>query len=294
MPDDTGIEIRNIEANGIRFALLEAGDGPLLLLLHGYPDNAWTWEWQIPSLARAGFRVVAPFLRGYPPSEVPARGYFDMATLVTDVRALIDGLNAGQAAFVVGQDWGAAITYGLLAACPDSVRRAAALAIPHPAQIRRTLKRSPRHAIRSFHWFLYQLPWLPELMIRYRDGAFIRTLWRLWSPGFDDEEHVAEIRQMMASPGVVEATLAYYRAIFRSDRQDPGLADVRERLSAPIRVPTLVLCGSQDMRAEMLAEQAEFFTSEYDWQIVDGAGHFLHREKPEAVNRFLIDWLQRG
>lgn len=288
-----GMKQAEITANGLRFACLEQGEGPLVLLLHGFPDNAWTWERQMPVLAAAGYRVVAPFLRGYPPSEIPAGGYYDLATLATDVKSLIEVLNDGQPCLLVGQDWGAAISYGVLAAYPESVRRAVILAVPHPVEVRRTLKRSPRHAIRSFHWFLFQLPGLPEWLCRVRDYAFIEWLWKLWSPAYDDHAHLARIRAMLRQPGAMEATLAYYRAMFRRDRADPALADVRARLADPIAVPTRVLCGSQDMRGEMLPRQQDLFSGDYDWQIVEGAGHFLHREQPQAVNALILEWLRR-
>src|SRR5438046_2172000 len=110
-----------ISANGLTFAFLEEGpaDGPLVLLLHGFPDNAMSWERQIPVLAAAGYRVVAPWLRGYPPTEIPTRGYYDRATLAMDVKALIENLNNGKPCLLVGQDWGAAIGYGVLAAFPE-------------------------------------------------------------------------------------------------------------------------------------------------------------------------------
>ncbi len=282
-----------IEANGICFAYLEAGSGPLVLLLHGYPDNAWSWEHQLPVLADAGYRAVAPFLRGYPPTDIPANGYYDMATLAADVAALVDALGDGAPALLIGQDWGAAISYGVLAAFPEKFRRAAILAIPHPDEIRRTLRRSPRHAIRSFHWFLFQLPWLPEWLSRTRDFAFIEYLWRLWSPGYVDETHIERIKNMLTEPGAVEAGLAYYRALLRRKKQDPALADVRKRLTDPIRIPTLVLCGDHDMRREMLERQRRFFAAGYEWDVIAGTGHFLHRERPDTVNTRILDWLAR-
>ena len=168
-----------ITANGLRFAYLEAGEGPLVLLLHGFPDNAHTWDRQMPALAAAGYRVVAPFLRGYPPTEIPDAGYFDLATLATDIKCLIDGLNAGQPCHLVGQDWGAAISYAVLAAYPESIRRAVILAVPHPIEVRRTIRKSPKHILRSFHRFLFQLPRLPEILCRTNDYAFIEFLWKL-------------------------------------------------------------------------------------------------------------------
>jgi epoxide hydrolase 4 len=285
--------VQTIDANGIRFAYLEAGPaaGPLVLLLHGYPDNAHSWEHQLPVLAAAGYRVVAPFLRGYPPTEVPPGGYYDRATLAMDVKGLIEKLNAGEPAYLVAQDWGAAIGYGVLGAFPELIRRAMILAVPHPLIVRRTLARSPRQVIRSFHWFLFQLPWLPERLSRAGNFAFIEFLWWLWSPAYDDRAHVAQVKTMLAEPGAVEAGLAYYRALLDKRRWNPALRDVAERLDRPTPVPTRVACGDHDMRREMLEAQRALFTGPYEWCVVEGAGHFLHREQPAAVNRLILEWL---
>ena len=285
-----------ITANGLCFAYLQAGpdDGPLALFLHGYPDSATTWQHQLPVFAAAGYRAVAPWLRGYPPSEIPPAGaYYDRATLATDVAEIIQALSPGKPCVLIGQDWGAAIGYGVLAAYPEKVSRAALLAVPHPAQVRATLKRSPKHALRSFHWFLFQLPRLPEWLCARRDYEFLETLWKLWSPHFDDRRHVDEIRRSMATPGALQASLAYYRAMFGTRHADPALAALRARLDAPITVPTKVLCGAQDMRREMLEDQRRYFTSDYEWTTVPNAGHFLHREQPDVVNALLLEWLRR-
>ncbi len=286
-----------VAANGLQFQFVEAGpaDGPLALFLHGYPDSATTWQHQLPAFAAAGYHAVAPWLRGYPPTEIPQKGaYYDRATLAVDVAALIEVLSPDRPCVLIGQDWGAAIGYGVLAAFPEKISRAALLAVPHPAQVKATLKKSPRHALRSFHWFLFQLPWLPEWLCARRDYAFLETLWKLWSPDFDDAAHVAEIRRSMATPGALQASLAYYRAMFRESRADPALAVIRARLESPIRVPTKVLCGSRDMRREMLEPQRRYFAAEYEWTTVADAGHFLHREQPDTVNALLLDWLRRA
>lgn len=285
--------MKYVQANGIRFAYLEEGAGPLILLLHGYPDNAHSWEHQIPVLAQAGYRVVAPFLRGYPPTEVPQNGYYDRATLVEDVKCLIAALNGGRPCLLVGQDWGAAISYGVLGAYPELIERAVLLAIPHPVQIRRSLKKSPKHAVRAFHWFLYQLPVIPEALCRANDFAFIETLWKLWSPDYSDREHVARIKKMLAQPGALKAGLAYYRAMFNPRKFNPALRDVRMRLDRVTPVPVRVICGAHDMRGRLLEAQRDLFAGPYEWNIVEGAGHFLHREKPDEVNRLILDWLVR-
>lgn len=280
-----------IRANGIEFACLEAGEGPLVLLLHGYPDNAWTWEHQMPALAEAGYRAVAPFLRGYPPTEVVPGGYHDRATLALDIVGLIDALGEGRPCHLVGQDWGAALSYGVLAAFPERVRKATLMAIPHPAMIAASLT-DPVQIHRAFHWWFFQLPDLPERAVPADDFAFIDYLWNDWSPHHGDTAHLARIKAMLAAPGAVEATLDYYRAAFNPARQDPALADLRASLDAPIKVPTLALCGADDVRVGPMSKQAHRFTGPYRFDVVPGCGHFLHRERPDEITRRLLDWLK--
>ena len=287
------MEERRVKANGIDFAYLEEGRGPTLLLLHGFPDNAHTWSHQIPVLAAAGYRVVAPFLRGYPPTQVPVEGYYGRSTLALDVKELILALGGGEPVFLVGQDWGAGITYTVIAAFPELVRRAVAMAIPHSAEIRRTLLASPKHVHHSFHWWFFQLPAMPEAAILAKDMAFIDYLWNDWSPGHQDAAHIADIKRMLARPGALAAGLGYYRAMIDPAMGDPALRNIDEACNLPIGVPTLALCGSNDLRNEMLEPQKEFFVGPYEWAVLDACGHFLHRERPAEVTRLVIDWLQR-
>ncbi len=189
--------MNHIRANGLDFAYLEEGEGPLVLLLHGFPDTAHSWSHQVPALAAAGYRAVAPYLRGYPPSEIPRNGFYDRATLATDIAALIRALGGGERAHLVGQDWGAAIAYGVLAAFPELVRRAVVMAVPHPAQTAKSML-DAKHVHRSFHWWFFQLPDLPERALAENDFAFIDYLWDYWaSPGYRDSEHIAEIKRML-------------------------------------------------------------------------------------------------
>lgn len=280
-----------IRANDTEFGWLEAGQGPLVLLLHGYPDNAWTWEHQLPALAEAGYRAVAPFLRGYPPSEAAPGVFHDRGTLALDIVGLIDALGEGAPCHLVGQDWGAALSYGVLAAFPERVRRAVLMAIPHPAMIAASLT-SPAQIHRAFHWWFFQLPNLPEQVIPADDFALIDYLWNDWSPGHADAAHIARIKTMLAQPGAVEATLDYYRAAFNPARQDPALAALRARLDGPIAVPTLALCGADDIRREPMGGQAHLFTGPYRFDVVPDCGHFLHRERPAEITGRILDWLK--
>ncbi len=285
--------MKTIKILDLDFAYIEEGQGPLVLMLHGFPDHALTWSHQIPALVNEGYRVVAPFLRGYAPTTVPSSGFYDKATLVRDVAAIIRALGDGKPCHFVGQDWGAIIGYGLIAACPEMIDRSVLMAVPHPGEVAKSLL-DPKHIHRSFHWWFFQLADLPEQAIRNDDFGFIDYLWSYWTaPGHQDTEHIRTIKQMLAQPGVLTATLDYYRAMFDPARADPQLAQLRELMSRPIRVPTLALCGAEDLRAELMQDQSRYFEAEYDFHLIDGAGHFLHREKPEAVNARIIDWLKR-
>ena len=283
--------MKHVHANGLQFAYLEQGTGPLVLLLHGFPDNARSWSHQVPALAAAGYRVVAPYLRGFPPSEIPPEGFYDRGTLTEDVADLIRALGDGERAHLIGQDWGAAIAYSVLAARPDLIDRAIVMAVPHPARVATSLL-DARHVHHSFHWWFFQLPGLPEQALAANDFAFIDYLWRYWSaPGHEDAAHIADIKRMLAEPGALTATLGYYRAMFDPRKADPRLESLRQSMNRPISVPTLALCGSVDPRAELMQDQAQYFTGEYRYEVVPEAGHFLHREQPAAVNRLILDWL---
>jgi pimeloyl-ACP methyl ester carboxylesterase len=279
----------SIEANGLRFSYVEEGEGPLVVLLHGFPDNALSWGRVMPSLAAAGYRAVAPYLRGYAPTQTPADGRFDSAALADDVAGLIGALGAGEPAFLVGHDWGASATYATVVLHPEAVRRAVTLAIPPPASTIRIFEH-PEILHRAFHFWLFQVPVFAELSVRNNDFAMIDYLWDLWSPGIDDAEHIKSVKQTLAEPNVVENALGYYRAMLQFQMTHPEPA--QRILTEPIGVPTMLVMGANEPILGTGGEDdGGLFAGEFRFELVPGAGHFVQREQPEVLSKLIIEWL---
>lgn len=274
-----------VQANGRTVHALEAGEGPLVIALHGFPDLPVTFRHQIPWLAARGYRVVAPFLRGYFPSEPPDEGPFEVALLVQDLLALIDRLADGPVR-LIGHDWGAAVVRGAAIMAPEKVDRLVTIAIPSAGNFARALLTNPLQQRRSWYMYFFQLP-MAEMALAHGDFAFIDQLWQDWSPGWECPEPVmAEIKSAFRQPAVLQAALGYYRSQFNQALQRPELAHIRTRLSEPIAVPAMHLHGADDgcIGVETTAEMACAFTSHFECHIVPYAGHFLHQEQPDRVN----------
>jgi pimeloyl-ACP methyl ester carboxylesterase len=280
----TEIREGTVKANGIEFAYLEAGRGPLVLLLHGFPDNAWTWEHQLPALADAGYRAVAPFLRGYAPTEVPAEP-FDSEDITNDVAALIHAL-AEESACIVGHDWGALATMNAAALHPEAIVRAASIGVGHPRTVIEIFK-SPEQLHYAFHVWLFQLEGFAEFALRENDFALVDYLWRHWSSVQPDQEHIVRVKKTLTESGVVEAALGYYRGLVKIPTTKPHLY---ERVTRNIDVPMLVIYGGDDPARALSENEGAFYDGPYKRKIVPGAGHFVHRERPDELNRLLLQW----
>lgn len=245
------------------------------------------------ALSAQGYRVVAPYLKGYAPTEVPAHGFYDKASLVNELVQFIQRVGHGQSCHLVGQDWGAILGYGLLAAHPELFKRAVLMAVPHPEKVAQSML-DAKHIHRSFHWWFFQLQDLPEKAILENDMAFIDYLWDYWTvEGFSDEAHIRSIKTLLAQPGVLSASLAYYRAMLNEEKANPAFSQLRSKMNRPIQVPTRALCGAQDLRAELMLDQSTYFAADYDFQLVEQAGHFLHREQAPVVTHWILDWLRK-
>ena len=275
-----------VSANGLQFACVEEGDGPLVLLLHGFPDNALTWDRVMPGLAGAGYRAVAPFMRGYPPTEIPADGRFGPAVLGDDVVGLLGALGDGPA-FVVGHDWGTTATYAALTRRPESVKRAVVIANAHPAALPRIFEQPDLlHAV--FHTWLFKLPGFAERALTVNDFALVDYLWQLWFPSHEDVEHVKRVKQTLAAPGAAGAALAYYRAFMQTPTDDP---EFTQRSFQATTVPVLSIHGSNDALAPLAEGEEQHFEAEYRRELVEGAGHFVQRENPERLTELILEWI---
>jgi pimeloyl-ACP methyl ester carboxylesterase len=283
-----------VQANGVRFATLEAGAGPLLLCLHGFPDNAWSFRSQLPALAGAGYRVVAPFMRGYAPTEIPADGRYQSAVLAHDVIGLIEALGA-ESACVFGHDWGAIAAYGAAILRPERVEKLMTAALPHGPGLINAFMTNYDQQKRSWYMFFFQHA-LADAAVAENDFAFLERLWRDWSPGWQyTPDDMETLKRTFRRPGVLQATLGYYRATLDPARQDPDLAELQARLSLePITVPTLVMHGREDgcIGADLVAGMEGLFPNGLRTALFEGAGHFLHRERPDEVNAALLAFLR--
>lgn len=260
-----------VTANGVRFGYLQAGpaDGPLVLLIHGFPDTAHSWDASMAALAADGYRCVAPFQRGYYPTEVAPDGKYDVDTLGRDVLALIPALGAKDAA-IVGHDWGAGAAYAAAALDPDKVRALVTLAIPHPGGIRM----SPSLLWSARHFFTFNMPGAVE-RLRANNFAMVDHLWQRWDPAWKDipASETAAVKEAFAHPGCAEAAVAYYRTLRRW---------IPPSHRMPINVPTAAFAGTEDIVSTRLYEKArKMFTAAYEVVQMPG-GHFMHRQHPEV------------
>ncbi|HQR80551.1 MAG TPA: alpha/beta hydrolase [Actinomycetota bacterium] len=260
------------------------GDGPLVLLLHGFPELNVSWRHQIPALAAAGYRVIAPNQRGYAGSVKD--GSYATADLALDLVAMIDAAGA-QRATVVGHDWGGGVAWTLAHLHPERVDRLVVLNCPPPAVLSHELLTNPAQLMKSWYMFFFQLPWLPERFVAKNmpktivAGSYNRSVWH--------REDLAPYAAAIADAADARGPVNWYRGAFRKPWKLRGLR--------PITAPTLIIWGTQDrfLGMELIAPQALrrvlAYGNEPDIVLIDEAGHFVQNEAPEQVNQALLAWL---
>jgi pimeloyl-ACP methyl ester carboxylesterase len=271
--------VKTIHAGDIDLAYFESGSGPLVVLLHGFPDTPHTWDDLRPRLVAAGYRTVAPFLRGYAPSTIPSGDEYAVAQLGGDVIALVEALGE-QRAILIGHDWGASAAYAAANLEPERVARMVTLAIPHPAAFLKhpdAIKASP-------HLAELARPDAGAALAR-DDFRGVNDLYARWSPSWTVPDGELEpVKNAFTAPGCLEGALGYYRA-FAAGAPDP-------RLFGKTSVRTLTFRGTTDGSGDqsVFADQADGFTVPVEVVEV-AAGHFPHREQPNEVAERILAFL---
>lgn len=268
-------------------------DGPIALCLHGFPDTAYGFRKLAPHLVAAGYRVIAPFMRGYVPSSLPSDRAYHLGALMDDALQVLAASNPGAADVVIGHDWGAVVATGL-AAMPDSpFRKAVVMSVPPSATLRagspKLLRLVPRQLLRSWYMGYFQLPFAPERS----ESWIVPLLWRRWSPGYDATEDLRHVDAAIGAPDRWRAALGPYRATLRNYRPPDRYRELHRWWTEPPRLPTLYLHGGEDgcMTAGFTPYVRAALPSGSAALVVGRAGHFLHLEQPAEVGRQIVEFL---
>lgn len=275
-----------VTANGIRMHYVECGAGLAVVLLHGFPDFWYLWRQQLPALDAAGFRAIAPDLRGYNRSDRPQPvADYALDTLVGDVVSFSESV-AGRGCALVGHDWGGVLAWYAAARRPDVFRRLVVINAPHPARYGELLRTRPAQLWRSWYVALFQLPWLPERLLHVRLSARIRRGPR---PGRRSrtQEELHHYAAVFDSPGAFRGPLHYYRAAMR------GLVTGANPRISSVSAPTLLLWGDRDRYLDVRnTHELERWAAELRIVHFPNAGHWLMLDEPQHVNRELIEFLR--
>jgi epoxide hydrolase 4 len=279
-----------VEANGIRFHYVTAGSGPLVVLLHGFPQFWYGWRHQIAALA-SRYRVVAPDLRGYGDTDKPkAVAAYRTSILAEDVAALIHALGEERAA-VVGHDWGGGVAWTTALEHPEVVDRLCVLNCPHPRVFARHLRSNFRQLLRSWYVFFFQIPMVPELVFRIAPRRSVEQMFRKMAKRretFSDQD-LDEFRAALSKPGALTGAINYYRAAFRDFAAQRAVwADERK-----IAAPTLLIWAEDDVALgkELTIGMEPLFSDGFRIHYVPNCSHWVNEEQPELVNRLLLEFL---
>ncbi|TSE01234.1 alpha/beta hydrolase [Skermania sp. ID1734] len=282
----------SIDLDNVTLSALQWGgdSGPLALCLHGFPDTAWTWRYLGPVLAERGWRVVAPFTRGYAPSEIPTDGSYHVGALMADALGVHEALGGDDSAVLIGHDWGAVTSNALAAYRGSPFRRIVSMAVPPVPSVTRT---NPLQLVRQLRksWYIgfNQLPRLPESSL----DRLVPRLWRDWSPGYDASADLPAVATAIYARSNRAAALGYYRALSPLSRPPRHYRALQAAWLQEPRTPMLYLHGVNDgcMSVQLTDRVENYLPAGSAVLRVPGAGHFLQLEQPEQVNAAIIDFL---
>ena len=292
-----------LDAGGYRFHALSQApldhakteqQPPLMLCLHGFPDCPATFINQMRTFSEQGFRVVAPYQRGYHPDTLSPDNRYQTIELAQDALNLIDALGYEQAV-VFGHDWGASIASGTAVLAPEKVTALITAALPYGGKLGELLLTDPEQQRRSWYMFFFQTA-LAEMAVAQDNMAFIRRLWQDWSPGWQfPEAQLQAVIDTLSEPGVLNAAITYYRCALDPDYQREEIAALQGRIGEVLSTPTLHLHGGNDgcIGVSATENMANMFSGPFELELIPHAGHFLHQEDAPFVNARVLKFLDR-
>ncbi len=274
-----------ILSNGIRLHYVTQGSGPLMLMLHGFPEFWYSWRYQISEFAK-DYKVVALDLRGYNESEKPQeRAAYRMAELIKDVEGVIKGLGYDRC-ILVGHDWGGAIAWNFAYAHPEMLEKLIVMNLPHPAKFTEALRSNPQQMLRSWYILFFQLPLLPELLCQFNDYRAIASAFSgsaIDKTAFTPED-LAAYKNAAAKPGALTAMINYYRNIF------PRLLNQTEW--DMLQVPTLMIWGENDLAlGKELTYNTQAYVKDFQLRYIPNCSHWVQQEQPNLVNQYMREFL---
>jgi pimeloyl-ACP methyl ester carboxylesterase len=286
--EDVQLQHRTVETNGIHLHVVEAGPegGDLIILLHGFPEFWYGWRWQIPLLAKAGYRVWAPDQRGYNLSDKPEGiAAYNLNEMAKDVIGLIDAAGRDKV-FLVGHDWGAGVAWWVALHYPDRLRKLAILNVPHPSVMYKNVRTNLAQRLKSWYIGFFQIPRLPEFLLTVGGAQnTVQSLLRTSNPGSFIDSDIPHYVRAWKQPGAMTGMLNWYRAIVQ---QPPKPAE-----DSKVHVPTLIVWGKNDVAlTHVMAEQSLKYCDDGRLVMLESATHWVQHDEPDRVNQLLVEFMQ--
>jgi pimeloyl-ACP methyl ester carboxylesterase len=291
-PDPRRVTVGDLELACLTSESIDDSGRPLAICVHGFPDSAHTWRYVMADLDAAGYRVVAPFLRGYAPSGVPADGCVQTGASVMDVIGLHEHFGGDGRSVLIGHDWGAPITYGAAVHAPDRWSRVVGLAVPPGGAMGAAFVTNTEQLKRSWYMFFFLHP-LADLVVPADDLAFIDMIWNDWSPGYDASEDLAHVKDALRDPANLAAALGYYRATLGDGPKRDEFATAEAATGEVPEQPLLYLHGADDgcIGLEVAESARAMVGPNVTIESVPDTAHFLHLEAPVRVNARILEFL---
>lgn len=290
-------ETIELHSNALKFSAITAGSGPLVFCLHGFPDTAHTFSKQIKEIAEAGYKVIAPMMRGYETTSQPNNNNYSIGAIANDVINWADEL--GEQKFnIIGHDWGSVVSYIVAGMFPERLYSITTIAVPHATFFKYGIVKVPSQLLKSWYMLFFQFRLVSEPVVRRNDWALLKKLWRDWSPDYHLSISEWEVlKSTFDTKGVLQAMLAYYRQN-ATPLKLMGLTSSKMTEFKTINVPTYAITGKNDGCIDSKIFDhcfpAEHFPKGVQIEKIADAGHFLHREVPEKLNSFIINWLDKN